>query len=80
MIEFDDIDDSHLPMRSSKKARMAMTTLARANKLEFTHNPGGGEFYSAERGRCQISMMDDIEDYQKLCEFLGIDDWPDEIS
>ena len=51
-----------------------MRTLIRSHPdVSFTFNPGGGEFYSAKRGRCQIYDMlgSEEEDYNKVKDWLA---------
>jgi hypothetical protein len=44
--------------------------LAAKHRLSFTFNPGGGEFYRDDLGRCQIHTYDDAEDLGRLRAWL----------
>ena len=57
-----------------------MMELVKKHKLGFVFNPGGGEFnrHDSNYGRCQITMMDDTDDYQTLLLWLkkiGKEQW-----
>lgn len=57
---------------SEKSDRQKTTDLKIKHGLGFVHNPGGGEFnrHDSGYGRCQISMMNDTDDYQTLLLWL----------
>lgn len=50
--------------------RRKLTGLAKDFGLSFTHNPGGGEFYKEDWGRCQISTYDDYDDLVNVLEWI----------
>ncbi len=54
----------------SEQARKAISSLRAEFGLSFTQNPGGGEFYRSGWGRCQISMCDDVADYEHLKQWV----------
>ena len=68
-VQFNDVVEVG-PYRSSETARDATVSLARAFKLQYTHNPGGGEFYK-DGFRCQIHQFDEVADYWKLFNALS---------
>ena len=52
--------------------RIKMIELVKKHKLGFVFNPGGGEFnrHDSGYGRCQITAMNDTDDYQTLLLWL----------
>ena len=54
------------------KLREKMYELAKKHQLGLIMNPGGGEFNRQDSGygRCQISMIDDYDDYRTLLLWL----------
>lgn len=70
--EFDDVDFSHYPYISSKKARDATIMLMNEHGLGFLNNPGGGQFtcidtrYPLYGFNCQVSTYDNVQDLNTL--------------
>lgn len=64
---------------AEKKAHSQLNSLANQYNLSFMHNPGGGEFYNTELGRCQVYLQNYVEDLAKVEAWLKENykiEWP----